>query len=43
MEQPPDERRQRVQIQIEYWVKQVMLAEIALNYATEQLEIWSDR
>lgn len=35
--------RIEVQRQIEYWCAQVMIAETALDYATNQLEIWSDK
>lgn len=32
-----------VQKQIEYWIKEIDVAEKALAYAVNQLEVWSDR
>lgn len=36
-------REAYVRRQVEYWVTQVIFAETALEYATEQLEKWSDK
>lgn len=40
---PEQVERAHVKRQIEYWVGQVIFAETALSYATEQLEMWSDK